>query len=232
MLGRTSPGVSADAASAFFSRLTLVDLYIVAKMGGKQEVGVRIVGGGGSVDSRCKAPGGGGVLLRPLAEATLDAVGRLIKRGGRQVALMLKDVRPFKGRGDQGVVVLVEAMAGGRKTLLSGAAFSADSLERASVVAVLQATNGLVAGALEFPCAGEEKPKGKPVPPGHTVPKTSQPPRPQTGSATPRDQPTERRSESSEPVAPHDYVSEVLSRIQSGTVRRTGRTPSGLPSPD
>ena len=224
VLGRTSPGVSADAAAAFFSRLTLVDLYIVAKMGGKQEVGVRIVGGGGSVDSRCKAPGGGEVLLRPLAEATLDAVGRLIKRGGRQVALVLKDVRRFKRRGDQGVVVLVEAMAGGRKTLLSGAAFSADSFERASVVAVLQATNGLVAGALEFPGAVEEKPKGEPVPPGHTVPRTSQPPRPQTGSATPRDQSTERRSDSSETAAPNDYVSEVLSRIQS--TRGRGPEPS------
>ena len=235
LLGRTSPGASADAAAAFVSRLTLVDLYIVEKMGGKQEVGVRIVGGGGSVDSRCKAPGGGGALLRPLAEATLDAVGGLIKRGGRPVTLLLKEVRRFRRRGDQGVVVLVEAMADGRETLLSGAAFSTDSFERASVVAVLQATNTFVAGALEFSRADQEKPKGKPVLPGHTVPRTSQPSRPQTGSAAPRDPSTERRSDSSkrsdslkpsdssEPPAPNDYVSDVLSRIQS--TRRLDRAP-------
>ena len=50
---------SADASATVVSRPTLVDLNIVAKMGGKQEVGVRIVGGGGSFDGRCEADGGG-----------------------------------------------------------------------------------------------------------------------------------------------------------------------------
>ena len=121
VLGRTSPGASADVAVAVVSRLTLADVHIVADMGGKQEVGVRIVRDGSSFEGRRQAPGGG-ALLRPLAEATLDAVGGLMRRGGRQVALLLKDARRFRRRGDQGVVVLVEAMVDGRKTLLSGAA--------------------------------------------------------------------------------------------------------------
>ena len=241
VLGRTSPSASKDASAAVVSRLTLADLHIVAEMGGKKEVGVRVVGGGSSFDGRRQAPGGGGALLRSLAEATLDAVGGLMQRGGRQVALLLKEVRRFRRRGDQGVVVLVEAMADGRKALLSGAAFSADSFERASVVAVLQATNAFVAGALEFPRADEEKPKAKPVPPGHTVSKTSPPVRPQTGPAAPRDPSPDRRSDpskrpdpskpsdssrpsdSSKTPASNDYVSDVLSRIQS--TRRLDRGP-------
>jgi hypothetical protein len=50
---------SADASATVVSRPTLVDLNIVAKMGGKQEVGVRIVGGGGSFDGRCVRRMGG-----------------------------------------------------------------------------------------------------------------------------------------------------------------------------
>ena len=235
VLGRRSPSASTDTSTAVVSRLTLADVHIVAKMGGKKEVGVRVVGDDGSFDGRRQAPGGSGALLRPLAEATLDAVGGLMRRGGRQVALLLKEVRRFRRRGDQGVVVLVEAMTDGRKTLLSGAAFSADSFERASVVAVLQATNAFVAGALEFPCADEEKPKTKPVPPGHTVPRTSPPVGPQTGSAAPRDPSPDRRSDpskrsdssrpsdSSKTPALDNYVNEVLARIQS--TRRLDRKP-------
>ena len=127
--------------------------------------------------------GGGGALLRPLAEATLDAVGGLMRRGGRQVALVLKDVRRFRGRGGDGVVVLVEAMVDGRRTLSSGVAFSGDSFERASVVAVLQATNAFVAGVPEIQHGDEEKLEAKAV----GVSRTLQPPR--TGSAAPRTHP-------------------------------------------
>ena len=132
--GRTSrPQATGADPSAVVSRLTLVDLHVVSKMGGTQAVGVRIAGGGSSVDGRCHAPGGAEALLRPLAEATLDAVARLTQQGRRRAALVLKDVRRFRRRGDEGVVVLVEAKVNGSKTLLSGAAFSADSFERATV---------------------------------------------------------------------------------------------------
>ena len=221
VLRRASPSTSAASSAAYVSRPALADLHIVAKLGGNQEVGVRITGGGGSFDGRCEAPGGGVALLRPLAEATLGAVAGLMRRGGREVALMLKDVRRFKRRGDDGVVVLVEATVDGRKTLSSGAAFSADSLERASVVAVLQATNAFVAGVPETQYGDEEKLEAKAV-----------------GSAAPRDPSSERRSAppkaSARPntSAPIDYVSEVLSRLQSGTSRRPGWTAPGLPEPD
>ena len=230
VLRPTSPITPADASAAVVSRPALVDLHIVAKMGGKQEVGVRIVGRGGSFDGRCEAVGGGGALLRPLAEATLDAVGGLMRRGGRRVALVLKDVRRFRGRGGDGVVVLVEAMVDGHRTLSSGVAFSGDSFERASVVAVLQATNAFVAGVPEIQHGDEEKLEAKAV--GYSVSRTSQPPRPQTGSAAPRDPSPEESSAPPKASAPKDYVSEVLSRMQSGTSRRPGWTAPGLPEPD
>ncbi|MCZ6505073.1 MAG: hypothetical protein O6834_03710, partial [Actinobacteria bacterium] len=86
VLRRSAPSTSA-AASVVWSRPALADIHIVAKMGGRQEVGVRLVAGGGSFEGRREADGGGVALLRPLAEATLDAVGELMQRGGRQVAL-------------------------------------------------------------------------------------------------------------------------------------------------
>ena len=227
VLRPTSPSTPADASSAYVSRPALVDLHIVAKMGGKQEVGVRIVGRGGSFDGRCEANGGGGALLRPLGEATLDAIGGLMRKGGRQVALALKDVRRFRGRGGDGVVVLVEAMVDGRRTLSSGVAFSGDSFERASVVAVLQASNAFVAAVPEIQCVDEEELEAKAV--GDSVSRTSQPPRPHTP-----EKPSDSSQESAPPKesAPKDYVSEVLSRMQSGTSRRPGWTAPGLPEPD
>ena len=93
-------------------------------------------------------------------------------------------------------------MADGRKTLLSGAAFSANSFQRASVAAVLQATNALVASVVEFQDADEEEPEAKAVPPVHP------------------DSP-EKPSDSFQTSAPNDYVSEVLSRL----TRRLDRAP-------
>ena len=161
-----------------------------------------------------------------------------MRRGGREVALMLKDLRRFKRRGDDGVVVLVEATVNGRKTLSSGAAFSADSLERASVVAVLQATNAFVAGV-----APVGAPAGGPAGGPAGVPETQYGDEEKleakaVGSAAPRDPSSERRSAppkaSARPntSAPIDYVSEVLSRLRSGTSRRPGWTAPGLPEPD
>jgi hypothetical protein len=260
VLGRTSPrtSVTKDVTHApqaanvdlpeVVSRLTLVDLYVVSELGGSQDVGVRISGGGNTVEGRCQAQGGD-LLLRALGEATLDAVGGLARRGRRRVSLALKDVRRFRRRGDEGVVVLVEAKADGRKTLLSGAAFSTDSFERASVVAVLQATNAFVAGDLEIPQADRprtgstgprdrfpQNPSDSSTPSDSSLP--SDPSMP-SGSSTPLESPRpsdsprptdwwgrrDRRvasrsptlSDSAKSPAPDDYVSQVLSRIQSTT---------------
>ncbi len=214
VLDRASAGTSAEEGTAVvhplslarphasrevLSRVTLVDTQVVARTGGGLEVGVRIVGGGNSMDRRRQVSGGDEDLLRPLAEATLDAVGGLMKRCGREVALRLKDVRRFGRRANDGVVVLVEAMADGRKTLLSGAAFSANSFQRASVAAVLQATNALVASVVEFQDTDEEPVAGA-VPPVR------------------RDS-AEKSSGSSKTAAPNDYVNEVLSRITRGADR-------------
>ena len=215
VLHRTSPGTSADASAAYVSRPALADLHIVAKVGGSKEVGVRITGGGGSFDGRCEAPAGGVALMRPLAEATLGAVGGLMRRGGREVALVLKDVRRFRRRGDDGVVVLVEATVDGRKTMSSGAAFSANSLERASVVAVLQATNVFVAGVEEiqpYPVPAPEK--------ASASPEVSAPPK---VSAAPVVSAPPNVSAPPKPLGPNDYVSEVLSRLEPP--RRLDRAP-------
>jgi len=242
VLRRTAPSTSA-AASVVWSRPALADLHVVAKVGGRQEVGVRLVAGGGSFDGRREADGGGVALLRPLAEATLDAVGELMQRGGRQVVLAVKDVRRFKRRGDDGVVVLVEAMVNGRKMLSSGVAFSANSFERAAVVAVLQASNVFVGGVPEVehdsvapldPSPGADSPQASPPPEpsGSTGPSGSQEP---SDSQEPPDSTgpsgSQRPSGSPRRSVPKDYVSQVLLRMQS-SIRRPGWRASGPPHPD
>ncbi|MCH8811649.1 MAG: hypothetical protein IID07_07450 [Gemmatimonadetes bacterium] len=235
------------------SRPALVDFHIVAKVGGKQEVSVRLVGGGGPFDGRREANGGGVALLRPLAEATLDAIGGLMQRGGRQVVLVLKDVRRFRRRGDNGVLVLVEAVVDGRKRLSSGVAFSLDSFERASVVAVLQATNTFLDGVASTGShdPSPQKPSDSPGPSNSpsdspevsNSPKVSGSPEPSyspelsdlpeapdlpevsdsTGAPdSPGASASPRTSARPKVSVPYDYVSEVLSRIQSGTVRPAG----------
>ena len=253
----TGDGTRADDSVAHVSRPALVDFHIVAKVGGKQEVSVRLVGGGGPFDGRREANGGGVALLRPLAEATLDAIGGLMQRGGRQVVLVLKDVRRFRRRGDNGVLVLVEAVVDGRKRLSSGVAFSLDSFERASVVAVLQATNTFLDGVASTGShdPSPQKPSDSPAPSNSPSdsPKVSGSPEPSyspelsdlpeasdlsevsdsTGAPdSPGASASPRTSARPKVSVPYDYVSEVLSRIQSGTVRRPGWTQSGLPKPD
>ena len=259
----TGDGTRADDSVAHVSRPALVDFHIVAKVGGKQEVSVRLVGGGGPFDGRREANGGGVALLRPLAEATLDAIGGLMQRGGRQVVLVLKDVRRFRRRGDNGVLVLVEAVVDGRKRLSSGVAFSLDSFERASVVAVLQATNTFLDGVASTGShdPSPQKPSDSPGPSNSpsdspevsNSPKVSGSPEPSyspelsdlpeapdlpevSDSPGAPDSPgasaSPRTSARPKVSVPYDFVSEVLSRIQSGTVRRPGWTQSGLPKPD
>ena len=202
-------GASVDASfsSTHASRHALADVHIVANVGGKQEVGVRIVGEGGAFNGWCRATTGGVALLRPLAEATLEAVSKRMQEDGRQVALVLKDVRRFRRPGDDGVVVLVEATVDGRKMLSSGAAFSSNSFDRASVRAVLQATNAFVGGVPEIQEVDEEPLESKAVPAGPPL--------------APREPSEEETSDSPERPASNDYVSEVLLRMSAHRLDRT-----------
>lgn len=97
------------------------------------------------------------------------------------------------------------------KMLLSGAAFAADSFERASIVAALQATRALVAGELEMPQAGDRQLVARAVGSTGTVSATS-----------PADAPRIPRPA----TAPDDFVSKVLSRIDA--TLEVDRTPPPL----
>ena len=205
------------------SRITLVDFYIVAKEGGKQEVGVRLAGSPSLMASqgeclgRGEARAGGVVLLQSLASATLDATCQLMRRSGTRMTMELKAVHRFRMHCGDGVVLLVEATVDDRKTLLSGAAFAADSFERASIVAALQATRALVAGEVEIPRADDKPLVAREGGSAGTVSRASQPGSRQ-GDPAARTERTERPSnppKKADPRVPDDYVSGVLARIAS-----------------
>jgi len=199
------------------SRITLVDFYMVAKEGDRQEVGVRLAGSPsliaspGEVLGQGEAPAGGVVLLQSLANATLDATCQLMHRSGTRMTLKLKAVHRFKMRCGDGVVLVAEATMDEGKMLLSGAAFAADSFERASIVAALQATRALVAGELEMPQAGDRQLVARAVGSTGTVSATS-----------PADAPRIPRPA----TVPDDFVSKVLSRIDA--TLEVDRTPPPL----
>ena len=90
-------------------------------------------------------------LLEVPASAALGVIEEFL-RGGQddalKVALRFLAARRLRHPQHDVVVVLVEAVVRGRRIPLTGAASVSQGVERASVLATLQATNAFVAGTL------------------------------------------------------------------------------------
>ena len=82
------------------------------------------------------------------AEGAVPAGGGVPSRGTAPVILRFMAAKHVRRHGHDVVVVLVEADVGGRKVPLTGAASASQGIERASILATLQATNAFVAGTL------------------------------------------------------------------------------------
>ena len=146
----TTPGREvAPTGTATQRRLTLVDFEVDHGPSGDLGVGVRLAGFGEAVDRRRNGSDNETAHLQLSASVTLDAVFDLLRIGGwnerRDGALRHAGTCRLRTGEHDIVVVLVEALMNGHRVPLAGATSADSGVERASITATLQATNGLVA---------------------------------------------------------------------------------------
>ena len=129
--------------------MTLVDFEVDNSQSGDLGVGVRLAGFGEAVDRRRNGGDNETAHLQLSASATLDAVQELLRIGGwnerRDGDLRHAGACRLRTGEHDIVVVLVEALKNGHRVPLAGATSADSGVERASITATLQATNGLVA---------------------------------------------------------------------------------------
>ncbi len=104
-----------------------------------------------SIGAQRDAEGTGGDSLEVPASAALGVIEEFLRSGptdGFPVTLRFLAAQHVRGPGHDVVVVLVEADLGDRRVPLTGAASVHEGVEKASILATLQATNAFVAGTL------------------------------------------------------------------------------------
>ncbi len=148
---------------AIAPRIEFLNSHVVKDEEGRVDVGVRLGGDAGPVESRREGSDSEEGLRELPAAATLEAVQDLLGSVGwndhRHVSLELLGTRRLLSARHDSVVVLVEATVYGRKLTLAGACSADNGTERAAIMATLQATNQLVAGLYVAASHGRTEPE-------------------------------------------------------------------------
>ena len=132
-------------------RLELQDLQLIKNPQGGFSISVRLADDDRSMGAQLEAAGTEEDLLEVPANAALDVIQQFLRAGredGPSVVLRFLAARRLRHPQHDTVVVLVEAVVRGRQIPLTGAASVSDGVERASILATLQATNAFVASSL------------------------------------------------------------------------------------
>ncbi len=132
-------------------RLELQDLQLEKHPQGGFGISVRLADNDRSIGVQREAAGTEEDSLEVPASAALDVIQEFLRGGrddGLSVVLRFMAARRLRNPQHDVVVVLVEAVVRGRRIPLTGAASVTDGVERASILATLQATNAFVAGTL------------------------------------------------------------------------------------
>ena len=132
-------------------RLELQDLQINKKPRGGFGVLVRLTGNDRSIGAQRDAAGTEADSLEVPARAVLDIIQEFLRFAdddGRPVVIRFLAARRLLSPEHDVVVVLVEADVGGRRIPLTGAASAYQGVERASILAMLQATNAFVTNTM------------------------------------------------------------------------------------
>ena len=132
-------------------RLELKDLQLEKHPQGGFAVSVRLADNDKSIAVEREAAGTEEDSLEVPASAALDVIQEFLRSGrtdGPRVGLKFLSARRLRHRQHDVVVVVVEAVVRGRQIPLTGAASANDGVERASILATLEATNAFVSGTL------------------------------------------------------------------------------------
>ena len=141
-------GEPAGGSEAEFRRLELQDLQLEKHPQGGFGISVRLADNERSIGAQREAAGTEEDSLEVPASAALDVIQEFLRAGrddGLSVVLRFMAARRLRNPQHDVVVVLVEAVVRGRRIPLTGAASANDGVERASILATLQATNAFVA---------------------------------------------------------------------------------------
>lgn len=144
-------GEQAGGSEAEFRRLELQDLQLDKHPQGGFGISVRLADNDRSIGAQREAAGTEEDALEVPASAALDVIQEFLRAGrDDELSVVLRFMAARRPRNPQHdvVVVLVEAIVRGRRIPLTGAASANDGVERASILATLQATNAFVAGTL------------------------------------------------------------------------------------
>ena len=139
-------------------RLELQDLQLNRKPQGGFGILVRLTGNDRSIGAQRDAAGTEEDSLEVPASAALGVIQEFLRSGdddGTGVVLRFLAAQRLRSPEHDVVVVLVEADVDGRRIPLTGAASAYQGVERASILATLQATNAFIAETM-----GSDSPKG------------------------------------------------------------------------
>ncbi len=132
-------------------RLELKDLQVETHIKGGFTITVRLADHDHSIAVEREAAGTEEDSLEVPSSAALDVIQEFLRSGraeGPKVGLRFLSARRLRQPQHDVVVVLVEAVVRGRRIPLTGAASATAGVERASILATLQATNAFVSGTL------------------------------------------------------------------------------------
>ena len=132
-------------------RLELQDIQLHRNPQGAFDLFVRLADGARSLGAHREADGTERDSMEVPASAALGVIQELLRarrNDGLRVTLRLLAARHLRQLDYDVVVVSVEAEDRGERIPLTGAAFAIEGVERASILATLQATNELFEGTL------------------------------------------------------------------------------------
>ncbi len=144
-------GEAPEEPESVLGRLELKDLELERHPQGGFAISVRLANINHSITVERDAAGTEEDSLEVPASAALDVIQEFLRSGrpdGPRVGLKFLSARRLRHPQHDVVVVLVEAVVRGRQIPLTGAASANDGVERASILATLQATNAFVSGTL------------------------------------------------------------------------------------
>ena len=142
-------GETPSSSALHLHRLQLQDLQLDKNPQDGFSISVRLVYNDRSIGAQREAAGTERDLLQVPASTTLGVIQEFL-RAGREDCVVLRFLaaRRLSHPQHDTVVVLVEAVVRGRRIPLTGAASANEGVERAAILATLQATNAFVAGSL------------------------------------------------------------------------------------
>jgi len=134
------------ARTSTAARIRFVGAERIPTKAGRVRVRVTLEVSSGKLSGTAEAPAGDEGELQAAAEATIDALARVLTaQNARDIHFQIREVGPFDAFGNAGVMVAIRMEHGAAIRSLLGFSPFSDDAARAASLAVLSATNRILA---------------------------------------------------------------------------------------